>query len=337
MKKLMALLLCLSMAFLMASCGGGEKDAHGATSAPETGQGTENASVEKEAEVLDGEKSAAESAELSQKAPDESTSVDLEREEQTQVTFTVETVEETVTAEDGGKLMSYSYQKPTVSMSDSAVQQTIQTALDEIVEQFLAYAEQMAEDAAEEYKDREDFTPYYDELRFAVARADEMVLSLVEDNSGFSGGVHGWDNRIGRNFDTRTGEVITFDQLGEGFRQRAEDLVLEQARQMEAQSLEQGEYGIFFNGYEDLIPYVVADGTELLADLQTKLYPDIYTGNDALETSEGNLSPTYYLGKEGVVFISGEYAMQPYAAGIIEFTVPYEEFAGVMEDAFVME
>lgn len=333
MKKLIALLICLNMVLSMSSCSGVGKKVLGVSALPESSQSAEPVSSEEEPEEVPAEESTTDS-----EAPDESAAADVTTEEQNGVTVTFETVEETITAEDGHELVRCKYQKPTVTMRDSAVQQTIQAALDMEVEEFLAYVEQMRGDAAADYDDRgEDFPQYYAELRFTVARADDVVLSLVEDDIGYSGGAHGWDARIGRNFDTRTGEVITFDQLGEGFRQRAEELVLEQANQMEAESIEKTEYGIFYENYEKLIPYVVADGTESLADLQRKVYPELYTGEDALEPSEGYLTPTYYLNSEGVVFISGEYAIQPYAAGIIEFTVPYGEFADVMEDAFVME
>ena len=58
-----------------------------------------------------------------------------------------------------------------------------------------------------------------------VLRADEQVISIMMTNEGYDGGAHGWFTMEYFNYFTATGEKITFDKLGEGFRERAEQLV----------------------------------------------------------------------------------------------------------------
>ena len=63
-----------------------------------------------------------------------------------------------------------------------------------------------------------------------VLRADEQVISIMMTNEGYDGGAHGWLTMEYFNYFTATGEKITFDKLGEGFRERAEQLVRVKAK-----------------------------------------------------------------------------------------------------------
>lgn len=55
--------------------------------------------------------------------------------------------------------------------------------------------------------------PLFDKDYFSVARADERVLSLRSDYSGYGGGAHGYYAAGGYNLDTATGKVLTWENV----------------------------------------------------------------------------------------------------------------------------
>ncbi|MCD7843228.1 MAG: DUF4163 domain-containing protein [Clostridiales bacterium] len=324
-KKTSLLALCLALCLALTACGGTQTT----QSEDESGSAAPDASASTEAEPE------AEPAEASEVEADISTTAAAsEGSENTSITF--ETVEGSVTDDDGKEILTYSYQVPTVTLADSAAQAAVQEDLDAVVETFVTYvqgefATQAEEAYATYYEGTEDGSfGFSDELTFTLARVDDAVISLVIDEVGYSGGAHGWDNRYCRNYDAQTGETLTFETLGENFRSTAEELVLERAAEM------QEEEEIFFEDYATYIPFVVCDGTELCADVYAQVYPDLYGGDSSEEAPEGTLEPTYYLTQEGVTFLSGEYVMQPYAGGIVEFVFLYDELIDVMNSQYML-
>ena len=79
----------------------------------------------------------------------------------------------------------------------------------------------------------------------------------------------------------------------------------------------------FFPDYEKSIKLVVLDGTE---NMDT-IYQEIY-GADIAGTGNGPASPTFSITGDGFVFESGQYVLQPYAVGIIDFEIPASDFRG---------
>ena len=137
------------------------------------------------------------------------------------------------------------------------------------------------------------------------------MISLVADEIQDAGGAHGSDWRSGWNYDTQTGQLLTFPDLGKGFREKATELVSELAA-LEVDSL--------FDGYQENLSHVVLDGTE---DAQ-KLY-----GFDA------TIAPTYYMTDESITFISREYELQPYAMGVLEFPTAYSDYGSILKEHYL--
>lgn len=334
MKRLLALLLSLSMVIALAACGKNaeavEKDP-----APESGSSAEVAE-EDIGDTSDDPVPNPDPGDVSQ--PEGSVSTDASQADTPSVTL--ETVEDQIKADDGTVLVEFSYQKPTVSVpGNEEAASAIQADLDQVVEGLQSYIQDdLSQWAREEYSarvesgtlDESGFQAYYDELTMRVTRADTAVISLVIDSVGYSGGAHGWDNRYCRNYDVQTGEALSFDMLGERFRAAAEEQVLGLANTM------QEEGNLFFENYAESIPLAVLDGTEDASEVYARVYPDLY-GPDSSSVYEGTLEPSFYLNEEGVTFISGEYLMQSYAAGIIEFPFSYEDFAGIMSEQYAVK
>ncbi|MCD8188738.1 MAG: DUF3298 and DUF4163 domain-containing protein [Clostridiales bacterium] len=320
-KKSRLLTLCLALCLALSACGGTQTT----TSEDDSGSAAPDASASAEAEP----------AETSEVEADSSTTGTASAgSENTSITF--ETVEGSVTGDDGKEIVTYSYQVPTVTLADTAAQAAVQADLDAVVETFVAYvqgefATQAEESYATYYEGTEDGSyGFSDDMTFVVSRIDDAVISLVIDEQGYSGGAHGWDNRYCRNYDAQTGETLTFEMLGENFRSTAEELVLAKAAEMQA------EEEIFFEDYATYIPFVVCDGTELCADVYAQVYPDLYGADSSEEAPEGTLEPTYYLTQEGITFLSGEYVMQPYAGGIVEIFLSYDDLIDVMNSQYML-
>ena len=140
--------------------------------------------------------------------------------------------------------------------------------------------------------------PYSSDLFYTVTRADDHVISFTENGYEYMGGAHGMPYATGINYDTKTGEMISFAELSDdpdAF--HADTLAYNQA-------LAQTEY------YSDQLFNTddITNGT-----LEQVLYAD----------------GMWYLSTSGLVFMSQPYALAPYSSGTLEFTIPYSDLKGM--------
>ncbi|MCD7929676.1 MAG: DUF4163 domain-containing protein [Clostridiales bacterium] len=324
-QKSSLLALCLAFALALTACAGAQTT----QGENESGSAAPDASVSAEAEpAVEPDESQTAEADTS------TTAASGEGSENASIIFI--DLEGSVTADDGKEVLAYSYQVPTVTLADATAQVAVQEDLDAVVETFLTYVQdELGAEAKEAYATYYEGTDdgtygFSDELTFTLARVDDVVVSLVITEVGYSGGAHGWENLYCRNYDAQTGEALTFEMFGENFRSAAEALVLERAAEM------QEEEEIFFEDYATYIPQVVCDGTESYAEVYARVYPDLYGGDSSEEAPEGNVAPTYCLTNGGVIFYSGQYVMQPYAGGIVEFFFSYDELIDVMNSQYML-
>lgn len=230
------------------------------------------------------------------------------------VQIKLDRVTDEIKAEDGHVLVSYSYDSPTVVIAGNlAAQSAIQTSLNALVDKDLTNVKEALYTIAQgNYQALgKDAAPCTSELNLTITRSDDTVISLVANEIQDAGGAHGSDWRSGWNYDTQTGQLLTFSDLGSGFREKATDLVSTQAA-LEADSL--------FDGYQESLSHVVLDGTE---DAQT-LY-----GFDAA------IAPTFYMTDETITFISREYELQPYAMGVLEFPTAYSDYGSILKERYL--
>ncbi len=231
-----------------------------------------------------------------------------------QVEFVIEDHEGSSDPEDKTRDYKYSYQTATITIpGNEAAQEKIQKELDEYVNDFVEGIQ--AGDFGTLYEDMPVYVQSYEDLTFHVIRADDKVISLSWGLEGYDQGAHGWYTLYYMNYYTQTGERITFDSLGSGFREKALELVTAKAAEMQAKE------DCFFDDYEKSIKLVVLDGTE---DLDA-IYQEIY-GADIAGTDNGAATPTFNITEDGFVFESGQYVLQSYAVGIVDFEIPAEDF-----------
>ena len=234
------------------------------------------------------------------------------------VEITTEDFEGDSDPEDKERNYTYTYQMPTITIEDNEeAQNKIQSDLSAYVENFLS--EINNGDFGTVYEGEDTGVQSYQDLTLNVIRADDKVISLAWGNEGYDQGAHGWYTICYMNYYTQTGDKITFDSLGSGFREKALELVTKKAAEKQATD------NCFFNDYEKSIKLVVLDGTE---DLDA-IYQEIY-GADIAGTGNGAATPTFSITEEGFVFESGQYVLQSYAVGIIDFDIPASDFGDAL-------
>lgn len=140
-----------------------------------------------------------------------------------------------------------------------------------------------------------------------VARADQQALTLLYHDYCFTGGAHGVYGDLGCSFDATTGELLTLDSLS------SDPEALKAA--LLAAMVETATTDVNIN--ERIDQTLVADG-----DYEALLEPLLRDGS-------------WYLGRDGVVIFSSLYEISSYAAGPIEFRIPYEELESVIDDKWI--
>lgn len=216
---------------------------------------------------------------------------------------------------------TYEYDQPTVSIpGNETAQSTVQDELQKYIDTFI---NDFSGDYATLDVNNVEYSKY---LTVNVMRADAQIISIQITCEGYEGGAHGYTNIAYFNYYTKSGERVTFDSLGSNFRQKAKELVLAKAKEMQEKDQ------IFFEEYEDSIPLVVLDGTEVSTDVYTEVYGEGDWGDSYLMT------PTFYINDTGFGFTSGQYVLQPYAAGIVDFNFSAADFGDALEaDIFSTE
>ncbi len=155
-----------------------------------------------------------------------------------------------------------------------------------------------AEDVSLEYASSRSVT---------VARADDKVLSLVYNDYTYTGGAHGNYGDTGYVFNTETGEKISLDQLSTDF-----------------------------DAFTAFAVKYMVDKAESDQELSQKIDAGIvpteqYSAAFGALLREGS----WYFNNEGLAIFSDLYELSSYAAGIIEFTIPYADLKGVIDDKWL--
>ncbi len=115
------------------------------------------------------------------------------------------------------------------------------------------------------------------------------LLSLTYDDTSFMGGAHGYTGRYGHTFDIRTGQELTLADLADNY-DAFLSAAVEQLKDI-SYGAEYAAYGLN-EGYEDQLAGLFREGN-------------------------------WYFNDEGLVLIANPYELASYAAGLIEFTLPY--------------
>lgn len=154
-----------------------------------------------------------------------------------------------------------------------------------------------------------DMQPLSSSRTVTIERADGKVLTLLYSDYSFMGGAHGSYGSRGYVFDTESGEQLSLAALSADYETLAQTIVNYMVEETESD-------------------------TELAARLdqmmlEEKSYAELY--EPLLRDG------SWYLGKEGLVIFSDLYEISSYAAGPIEFCIPYEKLEGVIDEKWIPE
>ncbi len=138
-----------------------------------------------------------------------------------------------------------------------------------------------------------------------VARIDSKMINIVLDSYEYLGGAHGNYTDRAYVFDAETGERLRLEDLAEDLENLKTELVSAMLQAVE----EDPEY------YADHL----AD--DFLAD-----------GDREAAFSALLRDGSWYFSNDGLVLFSDLYELAPYAAGLTEFVLPYDQLAGIVDE-----
>ena len=130
--------------------------------------------------------------------------------------------------------------------------------------------------------------------KVTIARADEKIVSLLDDTYQYTGGAHGMFYREGVTFDAVTGRKMLLSDVFydyDAFVEDAKERIIYELRETYGEEL--------FDDYIETVNGLWDDGNE----------------------------PQWYLDASGIVIVLQEYHVGPYVMGTPQIHLPYEEFA----------
>ena len=134
--------------------------------------------------------------------------------------------------------------------------------------------------------------------KVTIARADERIVSLLDDTYQYTGGAHGMFYREGVTFDSVTGKKLLLSDLFYDY-----DVFVEDAKERIIYELRETYGEELFDDYITTVDELWNDGTE----------------------------PQWYMDASGIVIVIQEYHVGPYVMGSPEIHLPYEEFASYIK------
>ena len=185
MKRLLSLLLALTMIFAIFGCKKAEKAETKSTEA-------ETQTDPTAAPVIDE---------------------NIEIQQRPMVSVATPTVTEVTTAEDGTEIFCYTYPSLNIVFQDAAIAEKVVNNHRERLNTHLTYAEDIRKSAVNDYKSSDNFTAYLYSVSYSPMRIDMSVLSIFGNCTTYSGGVHPTHSAFGLNYDMVNGEVLTLGSI----------------------------------------------------------------------------------------------------------------------------
>lgn len=292
------LLLCAALS--CASCAGTASDTNTADHSPSDESGQPNAGSTTENTEVSGTNND-QNADIDGSSSVNDTNVSSESSKH--IVIQMQTEEDNKTTEDGTVYYTRWADYPVVTMEGNAnAAEKINADIRSRIEEAKANLETEQWAKEELLQDMEtlgpDFVPvgYSDGLTFQTVRADSNVIAFRLLYETYSGGAHGNQTVRGASYNAKTGELIAFSDLSDDPVAFREDTLAYNQKLAQTES-----YAMRMFSSDD-----VTNGS-----LESVLYAD----------------DVWYLSTTGLVFMSDPYALGPYAAGIIEFIIPYADLA----------
>lgn len=131
-------------------------------------------------------------------------------------------------------------------------------------------------------------------------RSSETLACVTMTVRTFTGGAHGFQLRLAYNFDMRTGQEVTIDDMTADYVGLRDAVAREILGQIDGKYVTYYEQLGLFDGYEEVIPEW--------------------------------MSRTVFFGEQDMKVVFGVYDIAPYSAGDVAFTIPYELIEPYLND-----
>lgn len=218
----------------------------------------------------------------------------------------IPTVTDSVTADDGTEIFSYTAQNMQLIHPDELIAENIMHDFHKRLDAMQGEIQQLRTAAQAEYAATENWYPYFYQVIYSPTRIDHGVLSLFGTQNSYSGGNHGNLSCIAANYDMNTGDVLTLGSV----------------MHMDATTAD---------FIELLIPKLSA-----MAD-DFDLFEGFEEGVKSRLSSDENLYEDFFFTHTGLSFFFAPYEIAPYASGVITVEIPYEELPGILYDGYFPE
>lgn len=215
----------------------------------------------------------------------------------------VPTVSESVTADDGTLLFTYTHQNMMLTLPDPDVARKVIIDFLSRIDTTRSTADATLTAARNAYTGTANWTPYLCSITYSPTRIDQGVLSLSGSNIIYSGTSHPDRISVSANYDLITGDVLTLGSIMSSKAQAADfcQLVL----------------NVLAQSQKDLYLY---DGYE--ATVRQRFTRDVSQDQD------------WYFTQTGLCFYFAPYEIAPYSSGVIVAEIPYEKLSGLLHDSY---
>lgn len=219
------------------------------------------------------------------------------------ITVSMPVHSEDITAEDGAVIFRVITQNMHLVMQDPDVADRIIVDFLNRIDHVTSTHDETLKQAQNAYQPSDLWTPYLCSITYAPQRIDQSVLSLYGSNVHYNGGAHAVLTSNAANYNVVTGDVLTLGSI-----------ITDQS------------------SVEKLCALTI----QKLTDIADEKYL-----RDGFEETvrhrfsvEESYDEDWYFSADGLCFYFDQYAIAPYAAGVITAEIPYAELVGIIDDAY---
>lgn len=212
------------------------------------------------------------------------------------------------TAEIKEKVISYSKDyvstniyKPQVVLDNKEVEEKINSKISKVISSFEEEIVALAKKDNEFYlSNKLEPKQYVVFVNYIVTNNSDNILSITLSLYSYLGGAHGSTRDVSFNFDTRTGN--------------------------------NGSLKDFFGNNSSYKDIILSNIKKTVAE-----NPEMYFKEAVDKLTEIPYNQKFYLTKDTLIVYFDEYAIAPYAAGRVQFKIPYSEFPAGINKALITE
>ena len=206
---------------------------------------------------------------------------------------------------DETEIFFLTYQDIAMIAPDAEHAEKITLKLLQKIDERLTESKVIQDYAKQDYLSGNGYFPYFYKNIYNPVRIDEKVLSLYGAETVYSGGVHPNLLCVSANYDMATGEELELKDILQSDAAAASicGTILTNLKENEEEYM-------LFDGYDDAVQQQYGSLNTITTD-------------------------SWYLSAEGLSLYFSPYELAPYASGIIEVMIPYDQLNGILKDDFL--